>query len=136
LGVLLEELNLSVACRLPGGGALIPREATARAALLHLPLCLALAGACLGRGVPDADAAVGEADLAGRLRGLSAAALTELNAALRAGELRDARLLCPAGDTKFLPWNCGAELAGVATVESALRRAWPDLDLSAACWGC
>jgi hypothetical protein len=129
-----RELDLSVSCRITAGQAHHVAEPNRWGALLHLPLAIATAGAFLGRSVPDEAIAVGECDLAGCLYGLSHAVLAELTASLRAGELRGCQLLCPGTDTKNLPWNCGCRLAGADSLEGALRRVWPDLELHRDAW--
>jgi hypothetical protein len=126
------ELDLSIACRPlsdrddPLLGA--RSSSGGYASLLHVPLCLSIAAATLCRTVPSDLVAIGEVDLAGRVRSLPGAAITAATAAMRAGELAAMRLLVPADDRRFLPWNCGCELSGVETVADAVAWVWPDLD--------
>jgi DNA repair protein RadA/Sms len=131
----VPELDFAVACRSGDehiGGA--RQQQRLRSSSLHLPLGVAIAGACLGRVISDDLVAVGEVDLGGRVYPGSRTCLSELTAALRAGEFRGTRLVCPSSDTKFLPWNCGCELAGVDTLEGAIRRVWTDLPVQLDAW--
>jgi DNA repair protein RadA/Sms len=125
----LPELDLSVASQRLGAdhGPLGDegKGGTSSGVNVHLPVCIALAGAALGLAVPPDVVAIGELDLAGRLRHPSPDAMRNLEAALRDGALAGTRLICPASATRYLPWNCGCQLHGVDSLDKALRRTWP-----------
>jgi DNA repair protein RadA/Sms len=122
----LRDLDLSVLCR---PTVMHAGSTTMGSDLLHLPLALAIAGACLCRELPTDLIVVGELDLAGQLMPLPTAFCSAANAAMRANELRGRRMVLPAGDARFLPWNCGCDLYGVSALRAAVGRAWPDLDV-------
>jgi DNA repair protein RadA/Sms len=134
LDAIVPDLDLTVDCRWPEGrGA--PTDAAARS-LLGLPLCLAIAGACLGRDVNPKMATVGELDLNGNVRGFTPAALRAMGNALRADAVTGPYLLVPAASKKQLPWNCSCPNWGVGTVAEAIKRVWPGLDLVRLAWNC
>lgn len=127
---ILADLEFSVSCRAAADdGTAADGVPLFRSGLLHLPLGLAIVGACLGRPVAANLLAVGEIDLGGHARPLPTSVTTAVAMALRADALRGRRLVLPAGDAKFLPWNCGCELYGVGTLAAAVGRAWHDLDV-------
>jgi DNA repair protein RadA/Sms len=129
------ELDFAVACR--GMDGPVPVEGSrSKASLLHLPLCVALAGACLGREVPGELVAVGELDLAGRTYPLPPEVLAGLTPLLRAGGMRGTRVLCPAADMKYLLWNCQCPLIGARSAEEAVEGVWPDAEREALASSC
>jgi DNA repair protein RadA/Sms len=131
---IVPDLDLTVTCRWPDQrGA--PAGAAARS-LLQLPLCLAIAGACLGRAVDPSMAAVGELDLSGHVRGFTPAVLRSMGTALHTDELSELFLLVPAASKKQLPSNCSCPIWGVGTLAEAMARLWPALDLNALAWNC
>lgn len=135
-GDLLRELDLSIALR----PLEEPHHSSAHrpldASVLHLPLALAVIAACVGREVHPDVVAVGELDLAARPRDLPRRWIEEMTVMLRAGEFSGKRLFCPAIDTRLLPFAGNCWMWGVDSLEGAVRRLWPDLDLAAPEWGC
>ncbi len=132
---IVPELDLTVVYHWPDGAGAPAAEA--RRSVLQLPLCLAIAGACLGRPVDAEVAAVGELDLSGRVRQFSSAAVQSMGAALRdAGDGIGPFLLVPAASKKLLPWNCPCSTRGVDTLAAAIAWLWPDVDLDELNWNC
>lgn len=136
LGDLVRELDLSIALRPLEAQGHSPAQRRLDASVLHVPLALAVIAACVGREVHPDVVALGELDLAARPRELPRRWIEELTSMLRADEFSGKRLFCPASDTRLLPFTGNCWMWGVDSLEGAVRRLWPDLDLMVLQWGC